>query len=37
MPTNPIVSVVMPAYNVELYVEEAVRSILNQTLCKFEL
>lgn len=36
MPTNPIVSVVMPAYNVELYVEEAVRSILNQTFCDFE-
>ena len=36
MPTNPIVSVVMPAYNVELYVEEAVRSILNQTFRDFE-
>ena len=36
MPTNPIVSVVMPAYNVELYVEEAVCSILNQTFRDFE-
>lgn len=32
----PLVSVVMPAYNVEKYVEEAVRSILAQTFCDFE-
>lgn len=33
---NPLVSVVMPAYNVENYVEEAVNSILNQTYPNFE-
>lgn len=32
----PLVSVVMPAYNVEKYVEEAVRSILDQTFLDFE-
>ena len=31
-----LVSVVMPAYNVEKYVEEAVHSILAQTFCDFE-
>lgn len=33
---KPLVSVVMPAYNVEKYVEEAVRSILDQTFLDFE-
>ncbi len=31
------ISVVMPAYNVEQYVVEAINSILNQSLCDFEL
>lgn len=33
----PIVSVVMPVFNAEKYVEDAVRSILRQTFAKFEL
>ena len=33
----PTVSVVMPAYNVEAYVEEAVRSALNQTFTDLEV
>lgn len=33
---TPFISVVMPAYNVEKYVEEAVCSILDQTYCDFE-
>ncbi len=32
----PLVSVIMPTYNVEKYVEEAVNSILNQTFPDFE-
>jgi glycosyltransferase involved in cell wall biosynthesis len=35
--TPPAVSVLMPTYNVEAYVEEAVRSILDQTLSDLEL
>ena len=34
---NPIVSVVMPVYNVEAYVAEAIDSVLAQTLPDFEL
>jgi len=34
---SPLVSVVMPMYNTAAYVEEAVRSILNQTLTDLEL
>jgi glycosyltransferase involved in cell wall biosynthesis len=34
---NDLISVLMPTYNVEEYVEEAVRSILNQTWTNFEL
>ncbi len=34
---KPLVSVLMPAYNVEEYVLEAIESILNQTYEKFEL
>ena len=33
----PLVSVIVPAYNVEEYVEQAVRSILGQTMGDFEL
>ena len=33
---TPFISVVMPSYNVEKYVEEAVCSILDQTYCDFE-
>lgn len=35
--TNPKVSVLIPCYNVELYVEEAVRSIMNQTYSNLEI
>ena len=33
---KPLISVIMPVYNAELYVEEAVRSILDQTFHDFE-
>lgn len=33
----PRVSVIMPAYNVEKYIGEAIKSILNQTFTDFEL
>ncbi|MBR3235582.1 MAG: glycosyltransferase family 2 protein [Atopobiaceae bacterium] len=36
-PTQPIVSVVMPAYNVDRYIRRAVESLQNQTLRNFEL
>lgn len=35
--TNPLVSVIMPAYNAETYVEEAIGSVLKQTLRDWEL
>lgn len=35
--TNPRVSVVMPVYNVEAYVAEAINSVLTQTFGDFEL
>lgn len=34
---KPLISVVMPVYNVALYIEESVTSILNQTITDFEL
>ena len=34
---NPLVSVIIPAYNVEAYVEAAVRSVLDQTLTDIEV
>ncbi len=36
MNNNPIVSVLMPVYNTEKYVAEAVESVLNQTFNNFE-
>tara|TARA_B100000900_G_scaffold390195_1_gene383707 strand:- start:8704 stop:9603 length:900 start_codon:yes stop_codon:yes gene_type:complete len=36
MDTNPFISVVMPVYNSEKYLEEAIISILNQTYKNFE-
>jgi glycosyltransferase involved in cell wall biosynthesis len=35
--TNPRVSVIMPVYNVETYVAEAVQSVLTQSFTDFEL
>ncbi|MDI9589514.1 MAG: glycosyltransferase family 2 protein [Acidobacteriota bacterium] len=37
MPVQPLVSIVMPAYNVDGYVRRAVESMQNQTLRNFEL
>ena len=34
---NPIVSIIMPAYNAEKFIREAIDSILNQTFRDFEL
>ena len=34
---NPTVSVIMPAYNGERFIEEAVRSILDQSFKDLEL
>lgn len=34
---TPIISVLMPVYNVEKYVAEAIESVLNQTFSDFEL
>ena len=37
MKNRPLVSVLMPAYNSELYISEAIQSILNQTYRNIEL
>ena len=37
MNRNPAISVILPVYNVEAYVREAVESILSQTFTDFEL
>ena len=37
MKDKPLVSVLMPVYNSEKYLEEAIESILNQTYKNFEL
>ena len=34
---QPLISVIMSTYNDELYIEESLQSILNQTLADFEL
>lgn len=33
---SPLISVIMPVYNTEKYLDEAIKSILNQTLDRFE-
>jgi glycosyltransferase involved in cell wall biosynthesis len=35
--TGPLVSVILPIYNCQLYIKESVESILNQTFTDFEL
>lgn len=37
MNNSPLVSVIMPVYNCELYIKEAIKSILNQTYSNFEI
>lgn len=37
LPGNPIVSVILPVYNTERYIKDAVFSILNQTFSSLEL
>ena len=37
MENKPLISVLLPVYNCELYIQEAVDSILNQTYTNFEL
>jgi glycosyltransferase involved in cell wall biosynthesis len=37
METTPLISVIMPAYNAERYIEQAINSILHQTWQNFEL
>lgn len=34
---TPLVSVIMPAYNAEMYIEESISSVLNQTFDNWEL
>jgi len=34
---NPEISVIMAAYNTEKYIEESIKSILDQTFSNFEL
>ena len=35
--SNPKISIIMPVYNGEQYIEDSIKSILNQTLVDFEL
>jgi glycosyltransferase involved in cell wall biosynthesis len=37
MTPNPLISVIMPAYNAEAYITQAINSILSQTYSNFEL
>ena len=34
---TPLLSIIMPAYNTELYIQEALESILNQSLKSIEI
>ena len=35
--TLPLISIIMPVYNVEFYIEEAIKSILSQSYNNIEL
>ena len=35
--TTPLISIIIPAYNVESYIEETILSVKNQTLSNWEL
>ena len=37
MHENPLITVVVPIYNVEVYLEQCIRSVLAQTYENFEL
>jgi glycosyltransferase involved in cell wall biosynthesis len=37
MQTNPLVSVILPVYNTEKYIQESLHSILNQTYSPIEI
>ena len=37
MSHNQLISVIMPTYNSELYVKDCIQSIVNQSLCNWEL
>ena len=37
MKNRPIISIIVPVYNVESYLERCINSILNQTFKNFEL
>jgi len=37
MQANPLVSVIMPAYNVEKYIEDSIQSVIKQTYTAWEL
>lgn len=34
---KPVISVIIPAYNMEMYIEQAIRSVMNQTFQDWEL
>ena len=34
---NPLVSIILPVYNVELYLEQCIESLLNQTMDNIEI
>ncbi|MFA6754171.1 MAG: glycosyltransferase, partial [Candidatus Paceibacterota bacterium] len=36
MKNNPKISIIMPVYNVETFLSEAIESVLNQTFYDFE-
>ena len=37
MTTNPLISIIMPAYNASAYIAEAIQSVLDQTWTNWEL